>query len=266
MRNIINKYVSDRQLLDTVREIYRRDWRTVKLYFMIGHPSEELEDVQAIIELSKAVLKEGRQFHGRKASVNVGVSTFIPKPHTPFQWVSMDSMDHIQEKLQLLKRELRGQGLRLRWNDPHESMLEGFLSRGDRRAAKVIERAWRSGAKFDAWYEHFDLAKWQEASAAEGVDMAFYTHRKRSIDEVFPWEHIDVAVTRRFLTQDYLMSQEGETRIDCRDQCFACGILPKFKDLRRDTLVEAWECPPVTRIADRKKRTGGQKDLLRISG
>jgi radical SAM family uncharacterized protein len=266
MRNIINKYVSHRQLLDTVREIYRRDWRTVKLYFMIGHPSEELEDVQAIVELSKAVLREGRQFHGRKASVNVGVSTFIPKPHTPFQWVSMDSMDQIQEKIKLLKREFRGHGLRLRWNDPHESMLEGFLSRGDRRAAKVIERAWRSGAKFDAWYEHFDLSRWQEASAAEGVEMTFYTHRKRLIDEVFPWEHIDVAVTRRFLTQDYLMSQEGVTRIDCRDQCFACGILPKFKDMRRETQVDAWECPPVTRVADRKKRTGGQTDLLRISG
>lgn len=254
MRNIINKYVTDEELLTTAKEIYRRDWRTIKLYFMIGHPQEELEDVRAIIDLSKAVLSIGRQFHGRKASVNVGVSTFIPKPHTPFQWEPMDSQEKIEAKLNLLKREMRGQGLRLRWNDSEGSFYEGLLSRGDRRLANVVERAWRSGAKFDAWYEHFDVQQWQEALGAEGLDMDFYTHRRRPIDEVFPWEHIDVALTRRFLTQDYLMSQEGETRIDCRDQCFACGILPKLKDLRRETPADAWECPPVTRISERKKR------------
>ncbi|MCI0394603.1 MAG: TIGR03960 family B12-binding radical SAM protein [Chloroflexi bacterium] len=254
MRNIINKYVTHQELLDTVREIYRRDWRTIKLYFMIGHPQEELEDVRAIIDLSKAVLAEGRKFHGKKAGVNAGVSTFIPKPHTPFQWEPMDTMDKIQAKLALLQREMRGHGLRLRWNDPNESFYEGFLSRGDRRIANVVERAWRSGAKFDAWYEHFHLPQWQEAFAAEGLEMAFYTHRRRPVDELFPWEHIDVAVTRRFLTQDYLMSQRGETRIDCRDQCFACGILPKLKELRRETPAEAWECPPVTRIEERRKR------------
>jgi hypothetical protein len=221
---------------------------------MIGHPQEDLEDVRAIIDLSKAVLAIGRQFHGRKASVNVGVSTFIPKPHTPFQWEPMDSPEKIEAKLNLLKREMRGQGLRLRWNDPGGSFYEGLLSRGDRRLANVVERAWRSGAKFDAWYEHFDLKQWQEALAAEGLDMDFYTHRRRPIDELFPWEHIDVALTRRFLTQDYLMSQKGETRIDCRDQCFACGILPKLKDLRRETSADAWECPPVTHISERKKR------------
>ncbi len=255
MRNIINKYVSHEELLDTVREIYRRNWRTIKLYFMIGHPREEMADVQAIVDLSKAVLAEGRKFHGRKAGVNVGVSTFIPKPHTPFQWEPMDSQESVGRKLELLKRQLRGQGLRLRWNDPDDSFYEGFLSRGDRRVANVIERAWLSGAKFDAWRENFDLSLWREAAEAEGIDMSFITHRRRSLDESFPWEHVDVAVTRRFLTQDYLMSQEGVTRIDCRDQCFACGILPKLKAMRRETADEAWECPPVTRIADRKRKT-----------
>jgi len=256
IRNIINKFVSHQELLETVREIYRRRWRTVKLYFMIGHPQEELEDVQAIIDLSKAVLDEWRVFHGGKAGVNVGVSTFIPKPHTPFQWQPMDSMEHIQLKLDLLKKRLRGRGLRLRWNDPGESIYEGALSRGDRRMARVIELAWRAGAKFDAWSEHFELDRWQEAFAAEGLSMEFYTHRQRPIDEIFPWEHIDVAVTRRFLTQDYLMSRAGETRIDCRENCFACGILPKYKELRRETPAGAWECPPVTRITDRKKKKG----------
>lgn len=255
MRNIINKYVSDEDLLSTVREIYQRNWRTVKLYFMIGHPQETLEDVQAIVDLAWDVLHEGRKFHGKRAGVNVGVSTFIPKPHTPFQWESMDTLDNIRSKLALLKRELRGRGMRLRWNDPEDSFYEGFLSRGDRRVAKVIEKAWQAGAKFDAWSEHFDLSLWQEAAANEGLDMEFYSHRKRPVDEIFPWEHIDVAVTRRFLTQDYLMSQEGQTRIDCRENCFACGILPKLIDLRRETPADAWECPPVSKVADRK----GQK-------
>ncbi|MCB8950501.1 MAG: TIGR03960 family B12-binding radical SAM protein [Ardenticatenales bacterium] len=251
MRNIINKYVTHEELLETAREIYRRDWRTIKLYFMIGHPHETLEDVQAIVDLCKAVLAEGRKIHGRKASLNVGVSTFIPKPHTPFQWEPMDTLDQIEAKLALLRREMRETGLRLRWNDPQESLFEGYLSRGDRRVAAAVERAWRNGAVFDAWMDRFNREAWETAFAAEGLDRAFYTHRKRRIDEVFPWEHIDVAVTRRFLTQDYLMSHEGETRIDCRDQCFACGILPRLKDLRRETAPEAWECPPVTKISHR---------------
>jgi radical SAM family uncharacterized protein len=245
MRNIINKYVTHEELLETAREIYRRNWRTIKLYFMIGHPMEEMEDVEAIIDLARQVLAEGRKFHGNKASVNVGVSTFIPKPHTPFQWEPMDDMNQVEEKLALLKREIRGPGLRLRWNDPQESLFEGFLSRGDRRMAEVVERAWRKGAKFDAWNEHFRENAWQEALAEEGLEAQFFTHRQRTIDEIFPWEHIDVAVTKKFLAQDYLMSQEQETRIDCRHQCFACGILPKLKDLRRETPAEAWECPPV---------------------
>jgi radical SAM family uncharacterized protein len=245
MRNIINKYVTHEELLETAREIYRRNWRTIKLYFMIGHPMEEMEDVEAIIDLARQVLAEGRKFHGNKASVNVGVSTFIPKPHTPFQWEPMDDMNQVEEKLALLKREIRGPGLRLRWNDPQESLFEGFLSRGDRRMAEVVERAWRKGTKFDAWNEHFREDAWQEALAEEGLEAQFFTHRQRTIDEIFPWEHIDVAVTKKFLAQDYLMSQEQETRIDCRHQCFACGILPKLKDLRRETAAEAWECPPV---------------------
>ncbi|VAW40875.1 FIG092679: Fe-S oxidoreductase [hydrothermal vent metagenome] len=254
MRNIINKYVSDDELLETAREIYRRDWRTIKLYFMIGHPMETLEDVQAIADLAHKVLAEGRKFHGKKASVNVGVSTFIPKPQTPFQWEPMDATDHVYAKIDLLRKEIRGQGLRLRWNEPKESLFEGFLTRGDRRMAEVVELAWRKGAKFDAWHEHPTEDAWQEALDEVGLDPRFYTHRKRPIDEIFPWEHIDIAVTKKFLTQDYLMSQEQETRIDCRHQCFACGILPKLKDLRRETEDNAWECPPVPTRKHHKPR------------
>ncbi|WP_238626140.1 TIGR03960 family B12-binding radical SAM protein [Aggregatilinea lenta] len=246
MRDIINKSVPDSQLLSTAYEVYSRGWLTIKLYFMIGHPSETLEDVQAIVNLAKAVLAEGRKIHGKKATVNVGVSTFVPKPHTPFEWVPLDTLDQIRAKQDLLKRGLRGHGLNLRWNKPEETMLEAYLSRGDRRLGPVIERAWQLGTKFDAWQEHHNQAAWAQAFEDNGLEMDFYTHRPRSTDEVFPWDHIDVAVKKSFLVQDYEMSQVGETRVDCRNQCFACGILPKFRDTRMETPADAWKCPPVT--------------------
>lgn len=245
MRNIINKYVTDEQVLQTAQDVYTRGWRTIKLYFMIGHPSETLEDVQAIVDLSKAVLKEGRKVHGNKATVNVGVSTFIPKPHTPFQWSPMDTMDQIWDKQKLLKDQIRGSGLHLRWNNPDETMLEGWLSRGDRRLGRVIETAWRNGAKFDAWQDHYNKFAWLNAFEEVGLDYHFYTHRPRELDEIFPWDHIDAAVKKKFLMEDWLWSQQGETRVDCRDQCFACGILPKFSQTRSETPADAWECPPV---------------------
>ncbi|MGF1504451.1 MAG: radical SAM protein [Anaerolineae bacterium] len=254
MRRIINKFVPDEQLLESAREVYKRGWRTIKLYFMIGHPEETLEDVQAIADLAWAVLKEGRAIHGKKANVNVGVSTFIPKPHTPFQWVKMDSRAQIEAKQDLLRTAIRGKGLRLRWNNPEETLLEGLLSRGDRRLSAVIARAWERGTKFDAWDEHFKVGAWQQAMVEAGLDWHDYTHRQRTVDEVLPWDLISVAVTKKFLTQDYLMSQEGDTRNDCRDQCFACGILPKFTQTRSETPADAWQCPPVVPIHLRGKK------------
>lgn len=256
MRDIINKSVPDAQLLATAREVYSRGWLTIKLYFMIGHPSETLDDVQAIIDLAKAVLAEGRKIHGNKAKVNVGVSTFVPKPHTPFQWVPLDTLDQIQAKQDLLKRAMRGRGLTLRWNQPEETLLEAFLSRGDRRLGRVIQRAWELGTQFDAWQDYHDHAAWQQAFDEAGLDMSFYTHRPRPVEEVFPWDHIDVAVKKSFLVEDYLMSQQGETRVDCRNQCFACGILPKFRDLRMETPAEAWQCPPVVPRDQRRRPQG----------
>lgn len=246
MRSIINKYVPTQQVLDTASYVFARGWRTIKLYFMIGHPSETLEDVQAVIDLARAVLAQGRQVHGKAAQVNVGVSTFVPKPHTPFQWVPLDAPDNIQEKQALLQKGLRGKGLKLNWADPEETRLEALLSRGDRRLGRVIHRAWQLGARFDAWGEHFRPEAWWTAMAEAGLDPAFYNDRQRSLEEVLPWDHIDVAVRRKFLIQDYLMSQQGETRVDCRDHCFACGILPTFSSLRSETPAEAWECPEVT--------------------
>lgn len=245
MRNIINKYVPTPQVLDTAYEVYEKGWRTVKLYFMIGHPSETLDDVQAIADLARAVLKQGRRVHGMAAQVNVGASTFVPKPHTPFQWVPLDTEENIRAKQALLKRDLRGKGLKLSWTDPDETRLEALLSRGDRRLGLVIHRAWQLGARFDAWGEQFKPQAWWTALREASLDLDFYTYRRRALDEVFPWDHIDVAVRKKFLAQDYLMSQEGETRVDCRERCFACGILPTFAQVRSETPAEAWECPEV---------------------
>ncbi len=245
MRQIINKPVSTEQLLQTAGEIYSRGWTNIKLYFMIGHPEETLEDVQAIADLCKMVVKEGEKIIGRKAKVTAGVSTFVPKPHTPFQWSPADTYDQIKAKQELLRRELRGPGLKLNWNEPEETMLEAALSRGDRRTSEVIYQAWKLGAKFDAWHEHFDYDRWLQAFEIVGLNPGDYSHRERMIDEPFPWEHISTTVRRKFLTEDYLMSKRGETRIDCRQRCFACGILPTFTDMRREIPGKAWMCPEV---------------------
>ena len=253
MRNLINKYVPTAQVLQTARDVYAGGWRTIKFYFMIGHPEETVDDVWAIIDLCRAVLREGRKELGNKANVNVGVSTFIPKPHTPFQWVPQDSREQVLEKQRLLKRELRGPGLHLRWNDVEASEFEGFLSRGDRRLGQVVQRAWELGCTFDAWQDQHYHDRWLQAFDAAGLDPDFYNRRTRDDDEIFPWEHIDVAIHRKFLLQDYRMSLKGDTRVDCRDKCFACGILPKFTKTRSQTPAEAWECPPVRPIAERRR-------------
>ena len=265
MRNRINKYVPDEQVLQAARDVYSRGWRTIKFYFMIGHPDETLEDVQAIIDLCKAVLKEGRRILGNKANVNVGVSTFIPKPHTPFQWVPQDNLESIDAKQRLLKDQIGGQGLHLRWNDTDSSEFEGWLSRGDRRLAAVIQRAWELGAKFDAWMDHHHHDSWLQAFEEIGLNPEFYNRRERDIDEVFPWDHIDAAVHKKFLKDDYLMSIKGETRVDCRDQCFACGILPKFKEARSLTEKMAWECPEVKPINQRKRGNDGDEHSANVT-
>ncbi|OGO31796.1 MAG: B12-binding domain-containing radical SAM protein [Chloroflexi bacterium RBG_16_54_18] len=245
MREIINKPVTDQQLLDTCREIFSRGWHNIKLYFMIGHPAETMEDVKAIARLCKDVLQIGKQIIGGRAQVTAGVSTFVAKPHTPFQWVVCDTVDQIYAKQRYLKAALRGKGLKLNWNSPEDTMLEAWLSRGDRRMADVIYEAWRMGAKFDAWKEHFNYQIWIQAFEKTGLDPTFYTHRERPIDESFPWDHISTTVRKKFLTEDYLWSLQGKTRVDCRERCFACGILPTFADLRRENPGDTWQCPEV---------------------
>jgi len=200
-----------------------------------------------------SVMVEGRKAMGGRAKLNVGVSTFVPKPHTPFQWSPCDTLVNIQAKQELLRKEVRGRGLKLSLNNPYETMMEAWLSRGDRRMGEVILQAYNRGARFDGWREHFNFAAWRDAFVAQGIDAAFYTDRERGENELFPWDHIDVAVKKSFLRDDYRWSQRGETREDCRDACYACGILPKFIPLRKQTAATDWECP---QVLPRRARVG----------
>lgn len=267
MRRIINKFVPDDEVIDTTREIYRRGWTTIKLYFMIGHPSETLEDVQAIADLCKRVLAEGRKVIGMKAKLNAGVSTFVPKSQTPFQWVPCDTPEQIKAKQALLRRELgRDKNIKLSLTDAEDSYLEAWLSRGDRRMAEVVYSAWEKGSRFDAWREGKKYDAWIEAFEEQGLDPLFYTHRQRRTDEVFPWEHITAAVRKNFLFQDFRMSLEGEIRVDCRLDCFACGILPTFANMRRENPGEVWKCPDVKSPARNVKSDSVVNNQLPVVG
>jgi radical SAM family uncharacterized protein len=259
MRDVINKYISTDALLETVDEVYRRGWQLIKLYFMIGQPTETDEDVLAIARLAKQVLKIGEKYHGRKAKVRIGVSTFVPKPHTPFQWAGLAQLDDIRAKQALMRRELdRTKGVIFNWNDAEESLLEAVLSRGDRRLGAVIRRAWEKGAKFDAWTDQFKPEAWWEAFAEEGLSPDWYAHRPRLADEVFPWDHINAGVEKRWLLLDWYAAKRGETKVDCREHCYHCGILTAFKGMRANTPPVAWKCPPIRNPRWQKLAEAGQ--------
>lgn len=243
MRNIINKPIQMEQLLTTAREIYSRGWQSIKLYFMIGQPGETMEDVQAIADLCKMVIAEGRKVIGKRANLHAGISTFVPKPHTPFQWASLDPLPDVLLKQNLLKDQLRGPGMKMTWSNPRETILEAALSRGDRHLAPVIETAWRNGAKFDAWQDQFNYNVWMDAFDAHEIKPDFYTSRPREMDEIFPWDHINTGVTKRFLRNEFIKSKAGILTGDCRDGCHACGILTEFSQMRRNNPSDIWLCP-----------------------
>ena len=231
--------------------MFGRGWRLIKLYFMIGQPDECDEDVLAIADLAKKVLAVGRQHHGQKAQVRVGVSTFVPQPHTPFQWASMASPESIEHKQRLLKSSLgRNRGIIFNWNDPQESLLEAALVRGDRRLSAIIERAWRLGCRFDGWNEHFKPHFWWQAFLEAGISPDWYATRPRDAEETFPWDFINAGVTKKWLWQDWQAALRGETRLDCRQGCSACGILTAFAHQRAQTQPQGWACPPVSRSRD----------------
>jgi radical SAM superfamily enzyme YgiQ (UPF0313 family) len=255
LRDVINKPIGTDALLDVAREVYARGWPTIKLYFMIGHPTQTLEDVEAIADLAHQVRRIGFEVLGHKSNVRVGVSTLVPKPHTPFQWLPVADEATIRAQIALLERRLRGPGLELSWNNPRETLLEAALSRGDRRMSDVIQRAWELGAGFDGWGDQFKAGAWTQAFAEHGLDPDWYARRERPVDESLPWDHIAVGVNKRFLAQEYESALAAVPLDDCRrypeesghaqGKCYACGILTQFREERRETPADAWGCPPL---------------------
>ncbi|MFZ2487237.1 MAG: TIGR03960 family B12-binding radical SAM protein [Anaerolineae bacterium] len=247
LRDVINKPIATDDLLRTAEEVFSRGWTSIKLYFMIGHPTQGMEDVDAIADLAHAVMKIGRRHIGGKAKVRVGVSTLVPKPHTPFQWVPVEDVATLEAQITRLQQRIRGKGFEFSWNDPMDTLVEAFLTRGDRRLSAVILRAWQLGARFDAWQERRRFDAWLQAFAELGLDPDWYARRERKIDEVLPWEHIGTGVTKEFLTLDYLNSLKGAVVDDCREHCYSCGILGLFKHDRRNVPDDAWGCPALGR-------------------
>ncbi|HEY5252103.1 MAG TPA: TIGR03960 family B12-binding radical SAM protein [Acidimicrobiales bacterium] len=224
MRQVINKLIREEDLYVAVDSAFSQGWQRVKLYFLIGLPTETDEDVLGIAALAKACVEIGRRYH-RNVTVTASVGGFVPKAHTPFQWFGQNTMEELRRKVNLLKDAVRStRGLTLRWHDPHATAVEGLVSRGDRRMGAVIEQVWRAGGTFQEWSEHFNLGLWTDALASAGLtfDNAVYRHRPE--DEVLPWDHVSAGLHRDFLWQDWQEALAEHGLEDCRwTPCYDCG-------------------------------------------
>lgn len=225
LQQVINKYIPEDELLKTATTAFERGWKTLKLYFMLGLPTETEDDIESIVQLVNKVHSLGKTSPGKRPQIRVSLSTFIPKPHTPFQWAAQESEQQLSVKHELLKLGLRRKGIRLSWQEPGFSLLEAVLSRGDRRLGRAIYRAWQMGAVFDGWGEHFNYEIWLRAFTESGIDPLHYAQRQRPLDEPLPWEHIDAGVSTDFLRREYKRALEGKETPDCHyNHCNACGL------------------------------------------
>ena len=225
IRKVINKLIREEDLYGAIDAAFSQGWRRVKLYFLIGVPTETDEDVAGIAELAARCAELGRS-HDGKASVTASVGGFVPKPQTPFQWARQDAVRELQHKVGLLRDATRrARGVQLRWHDPKATLAEGIASRGDRRIGRVIEAVWRRGGVFQEWSEHFDLTLWEEEMGAAGLSIDWYVHRERSLDEALPWDHISAGLHKDFLWQDWQDALREATVEDCRwTPCYDCGV------------------------------------------
>ena len=237
LRNVINKGLTEEDILHGAGEAFKGGWNQVKLYFMLGLPTETEDDMKGIAHLAQKIAetyyetvpKEQRK---GKVQINVSTSFFVPKPFTPFQWAPMFREEDFIEKAKIVKNEIRSQlnqrSIRYNWHEPDVTVLEGFLARGDRRCSKVILKAYEKGALYDAWSESFHYAIWKEAFKETGVDIEFYTLRERSTDEILPWDFIDAGVTKKFLIREWEQAKAETVTPNCRQKCSGCGVL-KYK-------------------------------------
>ncbi|MGH4024011.1 MAG: TIGR03960 family B12-binding radical SAM protein, partial [Pseudonocardiaceae bacterium] len=239
IRRVINKMVSEEDLIRTVSTAFGAGWRQVKLYFMCGLPTETDDDVLQIAHMAHNVIRAGRQASGRKdIRCTISIGAFVPKPHTPFQWVAQEHPDVVDDRLRKLRTEINsdrriGRNVGMRYHDGKPSLIEGLLSRGDRRVGRVIERVWREGGRFDGWSEYFSYDRWVGACVAEltqlGVSLEWFTTRERGRDEVLPWDHLDSGLDKDWLWDDWCDALDGGEQDDCRwTPCFDCGVCPSM--------------------------------------
>ena len=220
LRDVINKNISEADIFTAVDNAFELGWRVIKLYFMIGLPTETEEDLHAIVDLVKRL----RRPKGRKGQINVSVATFIPKAHTPFQWTAQLSLEESKSRIQWLKRQLKLPGIKFKWQNPEVSLIEGVFARGDRRLAELLETALANGCQFDGWSDQFDLVRWQQAFDKTGIDPSFYSTRSRDLCEALPWDHLDMRVSKSFLQDEWHRALCADTIPDCRDgDCLQCG-------------------------------------------
>ncbi len=227
LRDVINKNLTEENILNGCKMAFDGGWDKVKLYFMLGLPTETEEDLKGIAHLAEKIVEKyfeiPKEQRPRPVMVNASASCFVPKPFTPFQWDAQNTYEEFGEKAQIVKSEIKRRQVRFTYHNTMMSSMEGVLARGDRRQSALLYRAWQLGCRFDGWTEHFDFAKWQQAFADTGLSMAFYANRERSYDEVLPWDHISVGVTKKFLMNEREKAMRAETTPNCRQKCSGCG-------------------------------------------
>ena len=245
MRDVINKGVTEEEMLEVARAAYEEGWQNLKLYFMIGLPTETEEDVLGIVELAEKVLAEGDKAYAErnfKPKVSISVAAFVPKSHTPFQWVKQDSPEVIREKQLLIKKRIKSRRIVFNYHDGELGLIEGVFARGDRKVGKALLRAYEMGCKLDSWRQYFDFEKWLFALAEEEISLDEYNYRERARDEVFPWDIINTGVRKSFLLKEYEKALKGELTGDCRfSLCSVCGVcqdLPVKIDYKGEHKVE----------------------------
>lgn len=227
LRDVINKNVTEEEVIKTCTKAFDNGWTTVKLYFMMGLPTETMEDIEGIANLGMEVIhafyKNPNRQKGTGLQVNISCSSFIPKPFTPFQWEPEDTMESLKAKQKHLLESIPSKKIKVSYHETPTSLLEGVLARGDRRLSAVLYSAYKKGCKFDSWDEHFKFDAWMEAFEENNLDPYFYTQRRRDFSEVLPWDHLDYGISRKFLERENIKAHENETTPHCRIQCAGCG-------------------------------------------
>lgn len=224
LRDVINKNITYEDVAATVKDAFELGWHVIKLYFMIGLPTETEEDLDAIVDMVQK-LKRIKKTKNQKGKINVSLTTFVPKPHTPFQWASQISLETSKKKLACLKEKLKMPGVQVKWQKPEMSLLEGILARGDRRVGNLIEKAWQNGCTFDGWNDQFDFDGWRQAIRQCEINPHFFTTRQRDLEEPLPWQHMDVRIDTAFFKEQWHASFQGDVKNDCRyGVCHACGV------------------------------------------